>query len=411
MKRFLILAVCALLVLTVPAAALASTLTVWMPPYGTSDSLDKEFWEKQLAPFAAEKGIDQVVVEITPWDGYEQKYLTGVLSGNGPDVGYMYMEMISDFVDMGAVSPMDDYITDADRENYLYLDNGVFKGQQYMFPFIVGNPRIVIVNMDILADCGLDRAPRTWDELVEWGLAIKEKRPDVYPLLQGWGDTDVGTIVNLFYPFLWQAGGDIFNQEQTELALTSPEAVSAAQFLYDLRFTHGILPDVCTSLNGDDVMNSFLDGKVAMITTFTSKGSSEIEPAGMNWDYAVLSGAQKATFVACDSLVLMSGAKDQQLAADCIKYMTSGQVMTAFHKELSCFPPIAADEEYGDLERYRPMYEDPEIALHSLPAVGGMYMVNEALYKNIQLMLLGDLTPEEVMQQTQDYGLSVLKLG
>ena len=55
--------------------------------------------------------------------------------------------------------------------------------------------------------------------------------------------------------------------------------------------------------------------------------------------------------------------------------------------------------------------EYPEIALHSLPAVGGMYMVNEALYKNIQLMLLGDLTPEEVMQQTQDYGLSVLKLG
>lgn len=62
----------------------------------------------------------------------------GFSSGEGPDVGYMYLEMFNDFIEMGALEPLDAYITDADRENYLYLDKGFIKGKQYTMPFIVG---------------------------------------------------------------------------------------------------------------------------------------------------------------------------------------------------------------------------------------------------------------------------------
>ena len=33
--------------------------------------------------------------------------------------GYMYLEMFTDFIEMGALEPLAAYITDADRENYL----------------------------------------------------------------------------------------------------------------------------------------------------------------------------------------------------------------------------------------------------------------------------------------------------
>lgn len=409
MRKTHIWLLCAVLLLVVPAAASAKTLTVWMPPYGSADTMDKEFWETQLAKFAEHKGIDEVVVEITPWEGYEQKYMTAVVSGNAPDVGYMYMEMFSDFIDVGAVEPLDGYVTQADFDNYLYLTNGYIKGQLYAFPFIVGNPRMIFVNMDILKDCGLDRAPQTWDEVVEWGKNIKEKRPDVYPLLEGWGDTDVSVVMNLYYPLMVQAGGSFLNAEQNALAIGSPEAVKAAQFLYDLRFTHDIMPDVVTSLNGDDVINAFVEGKTAMVMSFAYKASGVFEPAGMNWDFAVLKDSKMATIVACDNLVMLSSSVNKDLAYECIKYMTSGEVMGAFHQQLSAFPPIAKDEAYHDLEVFKPMYENPEIEMYSQPAIKGFYMVNEALYKNLQLMLMGSLTAEQAIADTLAYAETVVE--
>ena len=80
----------------------ASTeLNFWFPTYASSDGeyTDEEFWEETLAPFEEENNCT-VNVEIVPWDSYEEKYLTGVNSNDGPDVGYLYMEMFYDYIDM-----------------------------------------------------------------------------------------------------------------------------------------------------------------------------------------------------------------------------------------------------------------------------------------------------------------------
>ena len=158
-------------------------LLLWLPPFAAGDdgALDKEFWTETLAPWAAENNVD-LTIEITPWGNYEEKYLTGFSSGEGPDVGYMYLEMFNDFIEMGALEPLDAYITDADRENYLYLDKGFIKGKQYTMPFIVGNARILYFNMDILEQAGVTELPATWQDLVDVAVKIKEAGlPGVMP--------------------------------------------------------------------------------------------------------------------------------------------------------------------------------------------------------------------------------------
>ena len=116
------------------APAAGKTLNVWLPPLSANQD-DKEVWDKIMDPFEEEHGVT-VNVEIVPWGNYEEKYLTGITSGQGPDVGYMYMEMITDFIDMGAVEPLDEYLTDADKDNLLYLANGVIRGKQYCLSLI-----------------------------------------------------------------------------------------------------------------------------------------------------------------------------------------------------------------------------------------------------------------------------------
>lgn len=376
----------------------AEALKIWLPPFGTGDTLDKEFWETAFVPFEELHNCD-VLIEIIPWSNYEDKYLMGFAGGTGPDVGYMSMEMVSSFIQMGNITTMDAYITDEDRSNYLYLEKGIIDGSQYMFPFIVGNPRVLMCNMDILQAAGVESVPRTWDEFVAVALKIMDSDLGVHPFMQPWGDS--GNMVTMFYPFFYQAGGRLVN-EGNEIVVDTPEMLKTVQFLYDLRHKYGIVDEVATSLKAGDVKNLFIEGKVAMIIEATNF-SSQATNAGINWEHSLMTEDRQATFIAVDSLVLCSEAKNKELASAAIQYMTSGEVMSAYHSQVSMFAPIGKDEDYADRAQFEYIYTDSNIDLVPFPAIEGMYKVDDALLRNLQLMQLGQLFPEQVIEETESY--------
>ncbi|MDD4422895.1 MAG: sugar ABC transporter substrate-binding protein, partial [Eubacteriales bacterium] len=53
-----------------------SDLLLWLPPFASGNTLDQSFWEDTLAPWAEKNNVN-LSIEITPWSGYEEKYLTG----------------------------------------------------------------------------------------------------------------------------------------------------------------------------------------------------------------------------------------------------------------------------------------------------------------------------------------------
>ena len=85
-------------------------------------------------------------LRLIPWSNYEEKYLTGISSGQGRDVGYMYMEMINDYIESESIEPFDAYLTDEEKENFYYLDKGVINGKQYAMPIVVGSARVMFYN-------------------------------------------------------------------------------------------------------------------------------------------------------------------------------------------------------------------------------------------------------------------------
>lgn len=384
------------------------TLVVWLPP-NSSNNDDQQVWDGIFDKFEEENNVT-VKVEIIPWGNYEEKYLTAITAGEGPDVGYMYMEMIYDFVNMGALAALDEFITDADRDNYIYLSNGVIEGEQYCMPFIVGGTRVLCANMDILAANGITEIPENWDDFVDVCKKITvaaDGSSDVFPFLQEWGNDTIGTLNTCFYPYLWQAGGDIYNAEGTKMVIDSEAGRKAVQFIYDLRFTHNILPELTTSLNSDAVRNYLIEGKTAF-AVISAKDTAQLDEAGLNWKYITsLADAEKGTFVSSDSLVMLSSAEDKELTWKCIQYMLSGEVMTKFHESAS-FPPIAKDEEYHDNPLFVEMYANDSEYMHTLPAVKNSASIMENLYRNLQSMMIGEMTPEEVVTQSVEYADKVL---
>lgn len=386
-----------------------SKLTFWFPPIASGDdgALDKEFWTTTLAPWAEEHNVD-LTVEIIPWGNYEEKHLTGYSSGQGPDITYMYSEMIGSFIDMGIPEPLDSYLTQEEKDHYVYIDKGMIRGKQYMLPVVVGSARILAVNKDIMEQAGVTELPNTWQDLVDVATKVKDANiENVIPFAQEWAEPAIGALNCIFYPYLWQAGGEIYNEEETELALMDNDAaVRAAQYLYDLRYKYNVLPEESMSLTANELLNQFKAGNVAMAYIDT-KGAAQLTDAGINWDFIPsLEDKTKATWIATDGLVVNSASKNKDLAVELAKYITDTEIMTKFHKELCAFPPITKDEEYLDDERFKDMYEQTEY-LKSLPKATNAFKVMDTLYKNLQLMMLDELTPEDAIQNTVDYSNSI----
>jgi multiple sugar transport system substrate-binding protein len=379
-----------------------------MPPFASADGsiTDQAFWERELKPIADETGC-KINVEIVPWDSYEEKYTTGVNSNEGPDIGYMYMEMFYDYIHNDQLEDVDQYFTDADKSNYLYYDLGNIQGGQYGLPVVVGNPRVLIGNMDILSKAGITAMPTTWDELVTDCKAVMEKEPDVTPLAQAWGNTHFGVLNELFWPYFWSAGASIVDADGN-LTVDTAQGLEAAQFIYDLRYKDNILNDSCTSTDGDAALSNFKDGKVAFEYEATGNATRN---EGINWSYSILAAPEGGakTFVAADCLVMLSSCKDKPLAAKAMKLMTSTDVMKRFHTEVSSQMPITKDEEIAADDPFKDLYANDGDKFQTLPVFEGSAEFYDYFYKDLQSMMQGQMKPEDVLKDATDYYNSNIK--
>lgn len=387
----------------------SNELNVWLPTFAGTDSefTDEEFWTEELKQFEEDNNC-KINLTIVPWDSYEEKYLTGINSQDGPDIGYMYMEMYYDYIKMGALEPLEAYFSEDEANNYLYYDAGKFFDKQYALPIVVGNPRILVANMDILNAAGIEAIPTNWDELVQACQTLKEYDADIYPFVQDWGNTHFGSLNEIYWPFFWSAGGEIVDSEGN-LTIDSEAGLKATQFVYDLKNQYNILTDAATSI--DDTHALMKEGKAAM-AFIASANATDYNDAGFKWDYLpYLNGpdGEGYTFVAADSLVLLSSCENKELAATCMKYITSPDVMEKFHSKVYGAPSISADEEYMDLEIYKNMYTDETQHFKNLPVFEGATSFYDTLYKNLQSMMMGELSPEEVLKNTTDYYKTSIK--
>ena len=210
--------------------AKTDTLEVWLPAKLNGE--DEAVWDEISAPFEEEHGVD-VTFQFISWKDYESKYSSAISTNSGPDVGYMYVEMFPTYIDAKAVEDLGGYLTDEDYENYTVL------GEQYKifgknYGIAQGGPEAVLAmfyNNDILASIE-ESAPETWEDVMR--IAKKAKDSGKCGIAQGWGQTFYQDLNWNWYSFLYQAGGDIFDEEG-KCILDEKEGIETAQFLYYLK--------------------------------------------------------------------------------------------------------------------------------------------------------------------------------
>ena len=416
MKKVLALVLAGMLLLST-GAAIASGETkdirVWLPPFGTEDTLDKEVWGEIFQSFVEETGAN-IELQIIGWDAYPEKYLSGISSGNGPDLGYMYADMFPDFIEMGAVSDLAPYLTDEQRANFLYLNEGYMMGAQYALPIIVGNPRIMYFNKDILTEAGVEipTEPITWEAFIEACKACTKDtdgdgKIDQWGTMMGWGEKSYPVIQETFTPYLLQAGGAMYADDGVTATFGSDAGIKAAQFVHDLIYVNNVMSPDCVGMASADTFEMFKNGKVAFYSTATS-AAADI-PGTLNWGYIpCLKDQQAATMMVADQLVLMSSARNKPLTYQLMLHMLKPESQTTFHTKLSPFPPVTKDEPYNDNPLFEALYANYSSLFHTEKPVKGAFKMNDYLYKNLQLVMMDEMDAAQALPEAMDYANSTI---
>lgn len=378
-------------------------LTLWLPVYQFGDGIsDEDFWTEKLDAFEAENNCT-IKLEILSWSDYATVIYTGMLSGAGEGPDVVYVTETYDLIKAGLLAPLDEYVTSEDEEKYLFLKQGAYndQGQLCTWPMMAGNPCVVYYNMDMLGEAGITELPTTWDEFYDVCVALKEANPDVWPFIQSWGATNgVSAMLASFWPFFFQAGGTVLDDEG-RLNLDSEATLEVLNFINKLK-VDGIFDDSIVTM--DDPNGKFVNGETAIIVNGTGNAATYNE-RGINWKCSLgLEGSGGvATNFSVDSLAIANYCEDKALAAKLIKYITSAECMDDYHEQIYGMPSLTTDATYTEPEPFQSMYTNDADKIFAVPSFEGSASFMDQFQQNVQGMLMGRLTPEQVIEQTMSY--------
>lgn len=130
-----------------------------------------------------------------------------------------------------------------------------------------GAAQLFYYRRDLFARHGLT-VPRTWDDVIKAGLALRDFEPDIAPLNLYFGND--GSQQNLFVwlSMIWTAGGSLFADNGAP-QLTSPLVVDATRLYIDLHRRYRIANRGSVSFVEKDAAISFAQGKAAMAPLWT----------------------------------------------------------------------------------------------------------------------------------------------
>lgn len=411
MKKFLALFLAVLMLLSVCSFAMAEeqkTLTFWVPQYQFSKEesaiSDIDFWNEKFDAFEAENNC-VVNVEILPWGDYNTTIYTGLLNNDGPDL--VYVTDTYDLVSNSLLLPLDNYLTDAEKDNFVMWDNAAMDKDGNHYTIVMnGGAVMMFYNKDILAEAGVEipTEPWGWDEFIDVCKTIKEKTGK-QAFLQNWGaSSGTSALMTCFWPYYYQAGGVVLNAEG-EVDINNEAGLATMEFIKRL-YDEGIFDESITAES--TAHDKFGAGEVAIYCVGDNSGLTSADKNGINYGYlfSLKGESGYGTRAAGDAFAVSSKAAERgndELAVKALLYVTSADVMDDWHERVYAFPSVTKDAKRVFNPALDALYTQYAEGMKIVPDFEGKPSFEKTVQSNVQLMFMGDLTPQEVLEETMSY--------
>ena len=174
----------------------------------------------------------RVKCDAISWGDAHSKYLTSIAGGVAPDIGTMGLTWGAEFGKLDSIVDLKkEYPSEVSSIKEAVFsglwDSIEHNGKVYGIPFDM-TEYILYYRNDIIPN-----PPGTWEELA--GL-LTELNKKGQGMLFDWGSLSwIG-----YSPFLWQAGGDYYNEDYSAVTVDSENAVKAMNFFADLYLKYNV---------------------------------------------------------------------------------------------------------------------------------------------------------------------------
>lgn len=346
------------------------------------------------------------------------KVQTLIQGGQKPDVSVLLSTDVYTLVDQDAIISLDDLVKkDADGQKYIddfypgFLANSRIGKTLYGIPF----QRSTIVmywNKELFKAAGLDRAPKDWNELVEYGKKLNNPGAGVTALKI---PTD-GYPYWMAQAFAIQAGKNIMNDDGTEVYLTSPENTKAVEFMRSLVFEHKIMPEGVIAWAS--APTDFISGKVAMLYHTTGSLTNITNNAKFDFGVAMLPAGPKGfgSPTGGGNFYIFKGiAKEKQEAAwKFVRFMSEPERLAKWSLDTGYVAPRKSSYETAVMKeataknpnflvaRDQLQYAQAELSVHN----------NQQIYKiysdRVQAVVTGKQSVKDALEQAQKEADAVL---
>ena len=396
MKKFLALALAAMMCLSMVSLASAEDVTIKFWFWADNDAYAQTMQE-MIADFNATNGKGITVVgEQQDWNGgeYSNNLLTAAIGGGAPDVATFKLTATPAFVNNGQLANLDEFIAnwaDKDQINenlYNTMKQASGTDSIYVMPW---NTQVLYVyyrpSMFEAAGIGV---PTTYEEFLE---ACKKLTHDgVY----GFGMRGSNGGQEPWGCFLYAGGGDWEHMD-------SEGAIKGMQDYIDL-YKNGYVPETAPNDGFSQVIDNFKSGLTAMTIHHIGSSAQMIETFGDDVDAFIFpKGEGQWTSMGDTETVMFESCANKEAAFEWMAYLATGKGQETWCTVTGNVPVAARVQALPQFQENKFM----KVSIEGAP-VAGILPVRDTTTQwikdwpgVIQQALLGDITAEECMKQLQ----------
>ena len=382
----------------------------------TIDSLTAEY-------VAQSPGVKIDAVYAGSYQDTVTKVLTAVRGGNAPQLSVILAVDMFTLIEEDAIVAFDELVsTDAERawiEGFYpaFMENSQTGGKTYGIPFQRSTP-VLYWNKEAFKEAGLDpdKAPATWDEMVDFGKKLT--KTDASGNVEQWGVRipTSGFPYWLFQGLTTQNDAFVMNADGNQTYFDDPKVVEALQFLVDLSTKHKIMaPGI---VEWGTTPKAFFERETAMMWTTTGNLTNVRNNAPFAFGVAMLpANKRRGAPTGGGNFYIFKDSTDEQKKAslEFIKWITAPEQAAKWTIATGYVAPRPDAWETPAMQAYTKDFPPALVARDQLE-----YATAElSTYQNqrittifndgLEAAIIGKMSPAEAMESAQKKADRILK--
>jgi len=364
-------------------------------------------------------------------DAIIQRLITAIQSRRAPDIAWIHSDYMQHMVEADAIYEMATFIDvddDVSAEDIadIYpplIQEASWRGTLYSMPMEATNLGLVY-NARLFREAGLDpdRPPQTWEELADYakrltidktGNGVNDQIGFFVPILPSSGPLS-SWMVWQWFPFLWQAGGYIIDEEQTRVMFNEEAGVQALT----------LWKDIYDALNlrrfSSDYEATFASEQTAMILDGPWSLPRLRNQRNLEWRVAPLPAGpnKQATVVGGEYLTIFKQSDVPDAAWEFVKWIIQPEIQAKWSMKSGYLPirrSVLEIDEYIDFLEDHPGLKEfvmqLEFGQSPRPIDYHGYEISRILAEALERATLGRIDPQMALDQAAERSNQLLRSG